>query len=170
MKKKGEKVRNKEPGKRGRKDAWTTLDIPSKLESIRGWAMNGSTDEDIYTMLGIGRDTFYKWKREKSEFSEALKRGKDIANGELLNSAFKQSVGYSFYEEVPVKVKRTDYDPETGKKIEEREEIKIVKILRESAPNPTMNIFMLKNRLPDQYKDKHEIEGNLTITKLEDIL
>jgi len=25
-------------------------------------------------------------------------------------------------------------------------------------PNPTTTIFMMKNRLPEQYKDKHEVE------------
>lgn len=160
----------KEKSKGGRKPLWETLDMPSKLESVRGWALQGSTDEDIYTMLGISETLFYEWKAGKAEFAEAIKKGKHISNGELLNSAFKQSVGFEYIEEQTFKLK--DYelmDDGTGqKKLMQIERLETVPVVRVSPPNPTMNIFMLKNRLPEHYKDKHDVEhsGTVSIEKL----
>lgn len=147
----------------GRKPLWDQLDISSKLNAVTGWALEGSTDEDIYTMLGVNKDTFYKWKREKLEFAEALKKGREVANGELLNSAFKQATG--FYQKV-VKPMRVKVDQFT-------EEIEMVEVEEFIPPNNTMAIFMLKNRMPHKYKDKQQIEhsgvvGTMDLSYMED--
>ncbi|KJS23139.1 MAG: hypothetical protein VR72_02945 [Clostridiaceae bacterium BRH_c20a] len=153
--------------KSGRKPKWDELDMPSKLNSVKGWAMNGSTDEEICKMLGISHDTFYKWKREKTEFAEAIKKGKFISNGELLNAAFKQSIGFTFKEEMAFKVK--SFEMVNGKAIPV-EKLEVIEVAKFALPNPTMNIFMLKNRLPEEYKDKHNVEhsGEIGLKRLED--
>lgn len=154
----------------GRKPLWDELNMADKLDSVRGWAMQGSTDEDIYTMLGISHDTFYKWKNEKPEFAEAVKKGKYISNGELLNSAFTQSIGFRYKEQVAIKVKA--YEKIDGKPMPV-EKVEVVEVERFAPPNPTMNIFMLKNRLPDQYKDKREqkvILGDLSDDEVDKLL
>lgn len=148
---------------RGRKPLWDELDIPSKLESIKGWALQGSTDEEIWTMLGVSKDTFYKWKREYPEFKEAIKKGKYISNGELLNAAFKSATGYKAIKQQAIKLKDIEYVDGKPYPIER---IEVINIVEEIPGNPTMNIFMLKNRLPDQYRDKKELE--VTENKLED--
>lgn len=182
------KLKKKKNGKAGRKPYYEIMHIPEKLDSIRGWCMQGSTDADIMKMLGIAKDTFYKWKREKLEFADALKRGKDIANGELLNSAFKQSTGYYVPITVVVKLKKPVliggepvFDSEgkpiiiDGKPLMKNGKITFEEVAEEFptseyvAPNSTMNIFMVKNRLPEQYKDKHEVDVNTKI-KLEDLM
>lgn len=152
----------------GRKPLWDELNMPDKLESVKGWAMNGSTDIEICEMLGISHDTFYKWKNEKPEFSEAIKKGKYESNGELLNSAFKQSTGFYFTEEQAVKVR--DVEVFDGKPFQV-DKVEVVKVTKYALPNPTMNIFMLKNRIPEQYKDKHDIEhsGSLAVKIVDDI-
>lgn len=156
----------------GRKPLWETMDMPSKLDAVKGWALQGSTDEEMYTMLDISKDTFYKWKNEFPEFSESIKKGKLISNGEILNSAFKQSVGFEYVEEQVFKLKSYELmDDGTGqKKLMQIEKLETVPVIRISPPNPTMSIFMLKNRLPEDYKDKQEVEtkidANVTV-KLE---
>ncbi len=145
----------------GRKPLWDTLNMPSKLDSVRGWAMQGSLDKEIAEMLGISLKTFYDWKKQYPQFAHALKKGKHISNGELLNSAFQQSVGFMYIENVPVKVKSFDWftNPETNQaELKQVEKVEVVPVERYAPPNPTMNIFMLKNRLPEQYKDKHEVD------------
>lgn len=145
---------------------WIELDMESKLDSVKGWAMNGSTDEDISKMLGISTTLLYEWKKDKPEFAEAIKKGKLVSNGELLNSAFTQSIGFFYKEQVPVKVK--DYKLIEGQ-LKQIERVEVVEIDKYNPPNPTMNIFMLKNRLPEEYKDKQQTEltgkdgGDLTI-------
>jgi hypothetical protein len=146
--------------------------MQSKLDSVRGWAKQGSTDEEIAKMLGISTTLLYEWKKDKVEFSEAIKKGKDISNGELLNSAFKQSVGFYYTEQMAVKVRTNEAVPTAdgkGEKYLPAERIEIIEVQKFMPANPTMNIFMLKNRLPDEYKDKRQTEltgkdgGDLTI-------
>jgi prepilin-type processing-associated H-X9-DG protein len=151
----------KRPLKVGKKPLYEEMEIGDKLEAIRGWALSGMTDKEMYTMLEISHDTFYKWKRERPEFADALKKGKDIANGELVNSAFKQATGYYVEVTEPMKVKRgQDY-----------EAIEMVTYQKFIPANNTMNIFMLKNRMPEVYKDKQHTEhsGGVNISFVDNI-
>ena len=148
----------------GRKNYWDILDMDSKLDSIEGWAKQGSTDIEISKMLNISVETFYKWKREKVQFANAIKKGKEVSNGELLNSAFKAATGFMYTEKQAFKVK--DYKKINGE-LKQIERVEVVEVERYSPPDHTMNIFMVKNRLPEQYKDKHEVNVSGGI-KLED--
>jgi len=157
-------VKKKVKEKPGRKKLWEELDMDSKLDSIEGWTKQGSTDKEICEMLNISRETFYKWKREKKLFSDAIKKGKEVSNGELLNSAFKAATGFMYTEKQAFKVK--DYKKINGE-LKQIERVEVVEVERYSPPDHTMNIFMVKNRLPEQYKDKHEVNVSGGI-KLED--
>lgn len=150
-----------EAEKVGRKSLYEELEIEDKLEAIRGWAMSGSTDKDIYTMLEVSKTVFYEWKKTRPEFKNALKKGKDIANGELQNSAYKQAMGYYQTVTEPVKVKRG----------QDWEEIEMVTYEKFIPANNTMNIFMLKNRMPEVYKDKQHTEhsGGVNISFVDNI-
>lgn len=145
-----------------RPSKWDELDMPSKLDAITGWAKQGSTNEDIAKMLGISCKLLYEWQNKYSEFREAIKKGKDVSNGELLNSAFTQSTGFYYTEQVPIKVRINEAVPTAdGKSVKylPAERIELVEVRKYQPPNPTMSIFMLKNRLPGDYKDKREIEA-----------
>ena len=67
--------------------------VEPKLELIEGWARDGLTDEQIYNNLGISKDTFYKYIKQYTDFSDALKKGKDIIDYQvekaLLSKALK---------------------------------------------------------------------------------
>ena len=41
--------------------------------------------------IGIQQSTFYDWKLKHAEFSEALKRSKDVADYEVENALFKKA-------------------------------------------------------------------------------
>lgn len=145
----------------GRTPKWIALNMKDKLDSIRGWSMHGSTDEEIAKMLGVSKTTIYEWKKQFPEFAEAIKKGKDVSNGEILNSAFKQATGFYVTEQIPVKVRTNEEVPTAdgkGTKYLPAEKIEIVDVVKFVPANSTMAIFMLKNRLPTDYKDKQEIE------------
>jgi hypothetical protein len=148
-------------GKGGRPPLWDEMEMDDKLEAVRGWSMQGSTDIEMMEMLGVSKDTFYKWKKEKPQFKEAVKRGKDIANGELLNAAFRQAKGYYQTVTEPMKVRLDD-----GSEV-----IEMVTYDKFIPANNTMAIFMMKNRMPEHYKDKHEVkhDGQVGITFINDL-
>ena len=53
---------------------------PENLVRLRGWALDGLTDEQIAKNMGVNVSTLYDWKKKYSQFSEALKEGKDTAD------------------------------------------------------------------------------------------
>ena len=59
------------------KAKWETH-VKDKLILVEAWARNGLTDEQIAKNLGISKDTFYKYKKEYTDFSDSLKRGKKL--------------------------------------------------------------------------------------------
>lgn len=71
--------------KRGRKP------IEINLKEIETLAAQGLTDEKIYDFLGISHDTFYKRKRQMSEFAEALSRGRARGEAKLASVLFQKA-------------------------------------------------------------------------------
>ena len=72
------------------KSKWN--DIKDKLILIEGWARDGLTDEQIADKLGISKDTFYKYKKKYPDFSDSLKRGKEIIDYEVENALLKNAL------------------------------------------------------------------------------
>ena len=54
----------------------------------------------------------------------------------------------------PVKIKQVYYDPDTGKKLREQEIWQTVEEEIHYPANVTAQIFWLKNRKPDQWRDR----------------
>lgn len=47
---------------------------PENAEAILGHLRDGCTHSLAYQQVGIGKDTFYSWMREDSDFSDAVKK------------------------------------------------------------------------------------------------
>lgn len=125
---------------RGRKDKWDQLEMDDKLILVEGWARDGLIDEEICEKLGVGKTTFYKWKKEKTEFAEALKKGKEVVDRQVENALLKAALGYEYEEQAL-----------TNKG-------EVVMLRKYQPPNTTAAIFWLKNRKPDVWRDKQQLE------------
>lgn len=132
-------------------DPWLTED---GLLRIRGWARDGLTDKDIAKNLHVGCSTLRDWKKRHKAIAEALSQGKDAADRVVENALYMSATGFTKTVRKPVKVKQIDYDPETGKKIAEREKYIAVEEEIFVPPQVTAQIFWLKNRKPAQWRDK----------------
>ncbi|MBC8630276.1 helix-turn-helix domain-containing protein [[Eubacterium] tenue] len=119
--------------------------VEPKLTLIEGWARDGLTDEQIAKNLGINIATFYRYKKDYCEFCESLKRGKEIVDYEVENALLKRALGYE-YDEVTY---------EHGKETK--------RVTKQVAPDTTAQIFWLKNRRPEQWRDKQVVESNNTV-------
>lgn len=121
---------------------WTSKE---KLLLIEGWSRDGLTNEQIAHNMGIHRGTLVKWQKKDSNISDALKRGKEVVDREVENSLYKNAIGFHYTEE-----QLTD----TGE---------IVQVSKYHKPNTTAQIFWLKNRKPNIWRDKQNIEhsGNI---------
>lgn len=72
------------------KSKWN--DIKDKLTLVEGWTREGLTDEQIANNLDISTSTFYEYKNKYSEFSESLKKGKEIIDFEVENALLKNAL------------------------------------------------------------------------------
>ncbi|SHI24348.1 Transposase [Sporobacter termitidis DSM 10068] len=123
---------------------------PDGLLKLTAWARDGLTDEQLAKNMGISSGTLYEWKKQFSEISEALKRGKEVADIEVENALYKRAIGYSYTETTRERIMITD--PETG---ETRPEMCVTKeVIKGVQPDTTAQIFWLKNRKPEQWRDK----------------
>lgn len=122
-------------------EEWLT---PEGLLKIEGWARDGLTDEQIAEKMGISVASLYNYKKDHLEILEALKSGKEVVDRQVENALLKRALGYE-YEEVKEKY-------ENGFCVERT----ITK--KEVVPDTTAQIFWLKNRKPDEWRDKQTVE------------
>jgi len=125
---------------------------PEGLLKIEGWARDGLTDEEIAHNMGIRCSTLYEWKKKHSEISETLKKGKEVVDRIVENALFERAIGGSHKVKKTIKIRETYYD-EYGRKCEKEhlatsyDEVYI-------PGDTTAQIFWLKNRKPDKWRDK----------------
>lgn len=144
---------------------WTTED---GLLRIKGWARDGLTDKDIaIKKIGIGERTFTDWKRKHEAIVAALKEGRQPVDTEIEDSMVKSAKGFYVYEKKPIKVKTTK--KKDGMEMTE-EHVEVVEVKRYVEPVVVAQIFWLKNRKPDYWKDKRETTNVDAIDKLDRIL
>lgn len=120
---------------KGKYEKWLE---PENLILLEGWARDGLTDEQIAHNMGVRTSTLYEWKKKYSEISESLKRGKEVVDILVENALLKKALGYTVKEQ---KITKDGL---------------IVEIEKEIPPDTTAQIFWLKNRKPDKWRDKIE--------------
>lgn len=126
-------------------------------ELAEQYARDGLTNDEIATKLGVSTSTLYNWQKKYVEFLEALKKGKQVVDAKVEKSLLKRALGYD-YEEMKVTV------DESGQK-------KVEKTKKHVKPDTTAQIFWLKNRKPDKWKDKqeHDVNHNGGVKIIDDI-
>lgn len=133
-------------------------EVKDKLILIEGWARDGLTNEQIAENLCIGKTTFYKILKEHSELSELLKKNKEIVDYEVENALLKSALGHTvtYLNQTVTK---------DGDVIEYKETVYI-------PPKQTAQIFWLKNRKPEKWRDRVEIDNDnqQTLDRLDEVL
>jgi len=114
-------------------------------------AKRGLTLSEIAETIEVVESTIYLWLSKDKKFSEAIKEGKKVADSRVTNSLYKRANGYKYKE---VKEESISIDHE-GVKIPGK---KITITTKEIAPDVTAQIFWLKNRIPQEWRDKQELE------------
>jgi transposase len=138
-------------GAKGKYHEWLT---PEGLTRIEGWARDGLTDEQIAHNMGVGYSTFRKWKNDYIAILTVLKKGKEVVDREVENAMHKSAKGY-FVEEIKEIMEKDD----DGK----YKKLKVEKTKKWVVPNTAAQIFWLKNRKPNVWRDKQEIDSTHTI-------
>lgn len=110
----------------------------------------GATDIEIADFFDVDVRTLYRWKGEHDEFCQSLKAGKDVADERVERSLFSRANGYE-HDEIDIRV--------VDKSIVQ------TPIRKYYPPDTTAAIFWLKNRRPEQWRDKQDVEhtGDLIV-------
>lgn len=132
--------------------------VAPRLEEIQDWVRNGATDEEVAKRLGIAYSTFKEYKNEFSAFSAILKKNKDYVDAQVENALLERAMGGKVTLKRPFKIKHTVY--ENGRRIEEKEEIVLADYEEYVIPDTTAQIFWLKNRRPEQWREKPIVVGD----------
>lgn len=124
---------------------------PEGLLKLEGWARDGLIDEQIAKNMGVRTSTLYDWKKKYSEISESLKRGKEVVDRAVENALLKRALGYSY--------------TETTKELVGTKMIVTKEVVKEVQPDTTAQIFWLKNRRPDIWRDRKDLEAKVDVNQ-----
>lgn len=138
----GRPKKKTEPKKAGRPSVYDPKKYPNQARklSLLGW-----TDKKIADFFEVDISTLYKWKLDFPEFSEAIKGGKEMADGEVVESLYNKAIGY---DQEDVKIFQYEGCPI------------VVPYVRRYQPDTTAAIFWLTNRQRDNWKRNLPDEGD----------
>lgn len=119
------------------------------------------TEAQISHNIGITYETLRTWKLKFPAFSDAIKRGKAPVDIQVENALLKRALGFE-YEEVTTEIE----DIPTGKVDKDNKPIfkqrKHIKKTTKIVPPDTAAAFIwLKNRKPQQWRDKREVVADV---------
>lgn len=125
-----------------------TLGRPTKYQAAYAnqaykLCLLGSTDEELADFFEVHVDTIYEWKKVYKTFSDAIKKGKQVADSQVADKLFKRATGYSH---AAVKIFNDNGAPLT------------IPYVEHYPPDTAAAIFWLKNRQKDKWRDKHETD------------
>ena len=130
------------------------------LEYVRRLAEDGLSDEEIAARSGIELSTYRKWRTVYPQFAAAIELGRTGSDYAVVEALYKKAVGYRVPINKTVKLKRVEYDPETGKKVREYEELAVAVDESYVPPDLKAEIFWLKNRLPIRWNEGDASESD----------
>lgn len=117
------------------------------------------TIAEICALVGISKETYYKWIGNKLDFADAIKNAKgeydEFIAAEAKKSLLKKIQGYTVQEKKVVMVESKDKD-ETGKYKPKIKEQTIID--RHYQPDTAAIIFTLTNKVPEEYQNKYNTE------------
>lgn len=103
----------------------------------------GATDMELADFFEVDIRTIYRWKHEHGDFCQAVKVGKDALDNRVERSLYQRAVGYSFNSE---------------KIFHFQGHITRADCVEHVAPDPGAALNWLKNRRPEAWREKQEID------------
>lgn len=120
---------------------------PEFVEQATKLCKLGATDRELADFFKVSESTLNLWKLEHAEFSESLKRGKQEADERVEQSLYRRALGYS-HDAVHV----SNYQGA----------VTLTPIVEHYPPDTTACIFWLKNRQPEVWRDRFDVESGVT--------
>lgn len=137
---------DKHPG--GRPSKYDPINTPKLAYAM---ALAGRTNKQIADFLEIDETTLYAWQEQHEEFSKSLKAGKEEPDDNVERSLYERATGYDNKNAVKIFMPANAEEPVYAPYVEHY------------PPDVTAQIFWLKNRRPDKWRDKQEVAMDTTV-------
>lgn len=121
-----------------------TLD--QSKDVVKLLSRKGFIDPEIAFVLGVSKTTLNNWKKRDPDFFAALNDWKQEANERVERALFERAVGYSHPE-----TKAQWVNDENGGRWE------TITMEKYYPPETGAACFWLKNRSPEEWKDRQEV-------------
>lgn len=128
-------------GCKGKYSEWITED---GLLTVKGWARDGFSNDQIADRIGVNVATIYDWMNRFPNFSNAIKKGREPV-AEKIEDSFYSKCEWQEYEETREEIIKHPDGSETKK---------IVRVRHPVPPDTAALIFALKNLKPNKWRDK----------------
>jgi hypothetical protein len=109
----------------------------------------GATDKEIADFFDVSESTINEWKLKFPKFSESIKKGKISADADVAERLYERAMGFEHDSE---EIKVVSLGNGEGSAIER------VRVKKIYPPDAVAAMFWLKNRQPDKWRDKKEID------------
>lgn len=127
---------------------------PEFVEQAAKLCALGATDKELADFFKVVTSTIYLWRNLHKGFSEAVIAGKESADARVERALYNRAVGYTF---------------ESEKVFQSQGGIIRTDILEHVPPDPAAAMNWLKNRQPERWRDKHDVEHGVS-TELGELL
>lgn len=125
-----------------------------KAELLSSWCRKGLNEAEIAKEMEISRSTLNEWKKKYPDISDTLRRTRAYAHACVENALFRRATGYTVPLLKQFKLRKPVFD-KTGEKVIGWEEELCEGTEEMHVPADTKAIiFYLKNRLPEDWKEK----------------
>lgn len=114
-------------------------------EQARKLCLLGFTDKQLAVFFDVNESTINRWKQKYPEFCKSIKSGKVVADAQVTESLFNRATG--------IEVTEVEVRDDGKKKVK-----RVTK--RPIPPDTTAQIFWLKNRQPELWRDKPTVENS----------
>ena len=124
-------------------------EIPIKVDlaMVEKYGALGLTIKEFGYLFGVSEKTAERWAK-RPQIVSALKKGKSEADAGVSRALYRNATGYEYTEDLVVKSK-----DEKGLPVE-----RVVTVTKRTKPETLAQIFWLKNRQPDRWRDvKHDV-------------
>ena len=135
------------------------ISTKDNLIRIAAWTRDGLSEAQIAKNFGISYSAFRKAKKDPEfgpQIVAALIQTKDVVDMEVENMLLKRAKGYE-YDEV---TEEYEMGVLTKRKV-------VHKII---PPDTSAQIFWLKNRKPDVWRDRREVDNTVALDRLDEVL
>lgn len=125
-----------------------TVYKPEYIEQANKLCLLGATDVELADFFDVTVTTLNRWKHTYPEFCASIKNGKEILDERVERTLYQKATGYDYKEQEAFRLKVE----------KDKEEVKVVDVIKHSPADTVACKFWLINRRKDTWREKSEVD------------